>query len=89
MVGDCQRPACCISTRPAPAAASDWAEPTRREWPDTRPSTPAAEQRAVMIRRTERADLGSRGVEEADFHHGLRHDGGDAETGPAWTSAAG
>jgi len=30
MVGDSQRPACCISTRVASAAASDWAEPTRR-----------------------------------------------------------
>ena len=36
MRGDFQSPACCSATRPAPAAASDCAEPTRNECPATR-----------------------------------------------------
>ena len=36
--GDFHRPAFCISTRPAPAAASDCAAPTRSECPEIRPS---------------------------------------------------
>ena len=42
MGGDCQRPACCISTTEAPAAASDCAAPIRRLWPEIRPVIPAA-----------------------------------------------
>ena len=42
MVGVCQSPASCNSTRPAPAATNDCAEPPRSECPDTRPATPAA-----------------------------------------------
>ena len=38
--GDFHRPAFCISTRPAPAAASDCAAPTRSECPEIRPSKP-------------------------------------------------
>ena len=53
--GDFQRPACCISTTEAPAAAKDCAEPTRRLCPLTRPGTPAAFDRLAMIVRSERA----------------------------------
>ena len=54
MVGDVQRPAVCISTTEAQAAASDCAAPIRSECPETRPSTPAARARRVMIARTVR-----------------------------------
>ena len=56
MDGDCQRPACCISTTEAPAAASDCAAPIRRLWPEIRLVIPAIAARAVMMQRTERAE---------------------------------
>ena len=51
--GDCHRPAVCISTIEAPAAARDCAPPTRSEWPDTRPSVPASAARRWTMARTD------------------------------------
>lgn len=53
--GDCHRPACGISTTETPALARLWADPTRRLWPEMRPSLPAWAARVATIDRTARA----------------------------------
>ena len=49
MAGGFQRPAFCISTNPAPFAASDCVVPTRKPWLLVRPSSPAAAARCAAL----------------------------------------